>query len=72
VTYDPLQVALETFDKVVSSSQPNNISIAVSAHIYRALFKQFVSSFSLQYPQPLTPTDLINITLSTLKALGLA
>ena len=72
VTFDPVQVALDTFDKVVNSSQSNNMTITVSAHIYRALFQQFVTSCSIQYPQPLTPTDLINITVSTLKALGLA
>ena len=72
VTFDPLQVALETFDKVVSSSQPSNMSIAVSTHIYRALFKQFVSNCTSLYPQPITPSDLINATLTTLKALGLA
>ena len=74
VTLDPVQIALDTFDNVVSASishSSTNLENAVSSHIYRTLFKQGVQTLANSFPQPLSPSDLIDVSISTLKSLGL-
>ncbi len=75
ITLDPVQIAVDTFDNVMSTSISNppsfNLEKAVSTHIYRLLFKQGVQTLANSFPQPLTPSALIDVTISTLKSLGL-
>jgi len=75
VTLDPVQIAVDTFDNVVSASisdpPSRNLENAVSTHIYRSLFKQGVQTLANSCAQPLTPSVLIDVTISTLKSLGL-
>ncbi len=75
ITLDPVQIAVDTFDNVMSTSLSNtpslNLEKAVSTHIYRLLFKQGVQTLANSFPQPLTPSALIDVTISTLKSLGL-
>jgi len=74
VTLDPVQIAVDTFDNVVSASISHssaNLENAVSSHIYRTLFKQGVQTLANSFPQPISPSDLIDVSISTLKSLGL-
>ena len=75
ITLDPVQIAVDTFDNVMSTSLSNppsfNLEKVVSNHIYRSLFKQGVQTLANSFPQPLTPSTLIDVTISTLKSLGL-
>ena len=78
MNFDPIQIALDTFDKVVSacmakstSENPNNISFAVRTHIYRALFKECVTASALNFSQPITPSELIQVVTAALNSMGL-
>ncbi len=75
ITLDPVQIVVDTFDNVMITSLSNppsfNLEKAVSNHIYRSLFKQGVQTLANSFPQPLTPSALIDVTISTLKSLGL-
>lgn len=73
IKFDPLQIALETFDSVIaqSLSSTSNLNNSVTVHVYRSMFKETIIKQVKLYTSPLTPSDLIDVTTSSLKSIGL-
>ena len=70
---DPVQVAIDTFDSIATTAffSPSPQFMAVRAHIFKAMFRQAINAQLSNYPTPLSPADMINLTIATLTSLGL-
>ncbi len=73
IKFDPLQIALDTFDSVVAQSlcSSSNLNDSVTVHIYRSLFKETLTKQVELFTSPLNPSNLIEVVTLSLKAIGL-